>query len=68
MHTMVQINEITDKGALYTRATHPKLFEVIDLLDKDRDRRALPVRDLATLTGVSKSWCAVAKRFWQSRA
>lgn len=63
----VQINEIADKGTIYTRMTHPKLFEVVDLLDGDRDKRMLSVRDLAFLTGVSKSWCAVAKRYWQVR-
>jgi AraC-like DNA-binding protein len=55
-------NRIIDGGTEYTRATHPTLFKVIDLLEQNEHARNLSVRQLAQQTGVSKSWCAIAKR------
>ncbi|MFC1959503.1 hypothetical protein ACFLYO_02225, partial [Chloroflexota bacterium] len=58
---------IIDKSTVYTRETHPKLFQVIDLLADDATKRRLSVRSLAAETGVSKSWCAIARRYWQQQ-
>lgn len=55
---------IIDQGKTYTRQTHPALFRVVDLLADHKEHRAVPVRQLETLSGVGKSWCAVAKRYW----
>lgn len=55
---------IVDQGRTYTRQTHPALFKVVDLLADDKTKRGASVRQLETLTGVSKSWCSVAKRYW----
>ena len=59
---------IIDKSTVYARETHPKLFQVIDLLVDDPAKRRLSVRSLAAETGVSKSWCAIARRYWQQQA
>ena len=59
-----QVETVVDDGQVYERSTHVKLFVVIDLLAGDRSARELSVRDLAQETGVSKSWCAIAKRYW----
>jgi hypothetical protein len=47
----------------YSRETHPALFKVIDLLERDGRSRQLSVRQIAGETGISKSWCAIAKRY-----
>lgn len=57
------IKQIVDGNKAYSRATHPALFRVIDLLEQDEGARNLSVRQLAQQTGVSKSWCAIAKRY-----
>ncbi len=57
---------VVDKGETYTRATHPMLFEVIDLLDENAELKSLSVRELAKQAQAGKSWCAVAKRYWLS--
>ena len=56
-------DRIIDRNTEYARATHPALFKVIDLLEQNEDARTLSVRQLAQQTGVSKSWCAIAKRY-----
>jgi hypothetical protein len=53
---------IIDDHQEYMRDTHPALFRVVDLLEQDVGARKLSVRQLAQETGVSKSWCAIAKR------
>jgi hypothetical protein len=55
-------NRIVDSDHEYARETHPALFRVVDLLEQDERARRLSVRQLARETGVSKSWCAIAKR------
>jgi hypothetical protein len=57
-----QASRIIDDNYEYSRDTHPALFKVVDLLEKDGRARTLSVRQLAHETGVSKSWCAIAKR------
>ncbi len=57
-----QASRIIDRNHEYVRDTHPALFKVIDLLGRDERARELSVRQLAHKTGVSKSWCAIAKR------
>ena len=57
---------IVDKGKTYTRDTHPLLFEVVDLLEKNKELRDLTVRKLSERVQAGKSWCAVAKRYWQN--
>lgn len=56
---------VRDKDKTYRRETHPLLFKVVDLLQEHPEKRTLSVRDLAAETGVGKSWCAVAKRYWE---
>lgn len=56
---------VHDKDKMYRRDTHPLLFKVVDLLQEYPDKRNLSVRELAAETDVGKSWCAVAKRYWQ---
>jgi hypothetical protein len=56
-------DRITDREREYSRATHPALFKVIDLLEHDKQARTLSARKLAQQTGISKSWCAIAKRY-----
>lgn len=56
-------NLFTDRDHEYSRETHPALFKVIDLLEQDERVRALSVRQIAEETGISKSWCATAKRY-----
>lgn len=56
---------IETDGTVFQRATHPLLFQVVDRLVDDAQVRGLSVRKLAALTGVSKSWCAVAARYWK---
>jgi hypothetical protein len=56
-------NRIVDRDTEYARDTHPALFKVVDLLKHDEQARTLSVRQLAQQTGVSKSWCAIAKRY-----
>lgn len=58
-----QVDIIVEAGKTYRRATHPLLFRVVDLLEGDKAKREWTVRALAAETGVSKSWCAVAKRY-----
>ena len=60
-------DRITDRDREYSRATHPALFKVIDLLEHDEQARTLSARKLAQQTGVSKSWCAIAKRYVLSK-
>ena len=55
-------NRIVANDHEYSRETHPALFRVVDLLEQDEQARTLSVRQLAQETGVSKSWCAIAKR------
>jgi hypothetical protein len=55
-------NRIVDNDHEYSRETHPTLFKVVDLLEGNEQARAWSVRQLAQETGVSKSWCAIAKR------
>jgi hypothetical protein len=55
-------NLIVDDDHEYSRDTHPALFRVVDLLEQDERARTLSVRQLVQETGVSKSWCAIAKR------
>jgi hypothetical protein len=57
-----QDNRIVDHDHEYSRETHPALFKVVDLLERNERARRLSVRQLAQETGVSKSWCAIAKR------
>jgi hypothetical protein len=57
-----QSNRIIDDGHEFTKETHPALFRVVELLEQDERARTLSVRQLAQKTGVSKSWCAIAKR------
>jgi hypothetical protein len=59
----VQANRIVDSDHEYARDTHPALFKVVDLLEQDERARRLSVRQLAQETGVSKSWCAIARRY-----
>ncbi len=59
----ITADRFIDRDTEYSRATHPALFKVIDLLATDEQTRTLSVRQLAQQTGVSKSWCAVAKRY-----
>ena len=58
-----QADCFTDCDHEYSRETHPALFKVIDLLEQDEQVRTLSVRQLAEETGISKSWCAIAKRY-----
>lgn len=58
---------IVDKGKTYTRETHPLLFEVVDLLEENKELRDLSVRKLSDRVQAGKSWCAVAKRYWQNQ-
>ena len=62
----IKPNEIKVSGKGYTRETHPLLFQVIDLLIDDAGARELSARKLEAITGVSKSWCAVAKNYWKT--
>jgi hypothetical protein len=57
-----QPSRIIDDNHEYARDTHPALFRVVDLLEQDERARAWSVRQLAQETGVSKSWCAIAKQ------
>jgi hypothetical protein len=57
-----QASRIIDDGHEFTKETHPALFRVVELLERDGRARTLSVRQLAHETGVSKSWCAIAKR------
>jgi len=57
---------VVDRGIRYERESHPLLFKVVDYLDDNPDERGWTVRQIADKVGVSKSWCAVAKRFWSS--
>lgn len=41
----------------------PKLFSVLDWLNANPDKANLSVRQIAELTGVSKSWVAIAKKY-----
>lgn len=61
--TGTNADRFIDRDTEYSRATHAALFKVIDLLVHDEQARMLSVRQLAQQTGVSKSWCAVAKRY-----
>lgn len=54
---------IIDGDTAYARTTHPALFKVVDLLEREESARKLSVRQLAQQTGVSKSWCAIARRY-----
>ena len=58
-----QPSQIIDDNQEYVRDTHPALFRVVDLLEQDEQARTWSVRRLAHETGVSKSWCAIAKRY-----
>lgn len=61
-------DEIETGGKEYDRSTHPKLFMVIDQLADQSELRRLSVRKLAVALDefeVGKSWCAVAKKYWQ---
>jgi hypothetical protein len=57
-----QPSRIIDDNLEYSRDTYPALFRVVDLLEQDERARRLSVRQLAQETGISKSWCAIAKR------
>lgn len=57
-----QASRIIDHDHEYSRDTHPALFKVVELLEQDEQACRLSVRQLAHETGVSKSWCAIAKR------
>jgi hypothetical protein len=59
----MQTDRFMDRDKEYARTTHPALFKVIDLLEQHEHARGLSVRKLAQQTGVSKSWCAIAKRY-----
>jgi len=59
------VQVIVDRQGVFRRETHPLLFRVVDLLSEVPAKRVISVRELAAETGVSKSWCAVAKRYWQ---
>lgn len=65
---------IIDKGTEYTRDSHPKLFAVVDWLEDNPGARDMPIRAIAdafknaTDESVSKSWVAVAKRYWESQS
>jgi hypothetical protein len=58
----LQGHEIVEGENHYSKETHPALFRVVELLEQDEQARKLSVRQLAHETGVSKSWCAIAKR------
>lgn len=60
-----QAQIIVDQEGTFRRETHPLLFRVVDLLSEDKTKRKLSVRALAEETEISKSWAAVAKRYWQ---
>jgi len=53
---------IIDSGHEYSRETHLALFKVVDFLERDEQARTLSVRQIAQEIGVSKSWCAIARR------
>lgn len=57
---MDKITPVIIDGETYTS---PKLMQVIKWLQVNPDKRDLTVRDIATLTGVSKSWVAIAKKY-----
>jgi hypothetical protein len=59
---VAQAGRVINDNHEYTRDTHPALFKVVDLLERDERARTLSVPQLAQETGVSKSWCAIAKR------
>jgi hypothetical protein len=59
----MRVNQIRDHDTEYSKETHPALFKVVDLLQRDERLRTLSVRQLAQVTGISKSWCAIAKRY-----
>lgn len=46
-----------------TTYTSSKLMKVIQWLKSNPDKRVLTVREIATLTDVSKSWVAIAKKY-----
>lgn len=54
------IEPIVIEGRTYS---NPKLMQVIHWLEANPDKRGLTVREIETLTGVSKSWVAVAKKY-----
>lgn len=54
------ITPVVIDGQTYTS---PKLMQVIKWLEGNPDRRNDTVREIADLTGVSKSWVAIAKKY-----
>jgi len=59
-------DEIEDGGRIYTRASHPLLFRVIDALIDNPELEDKPLRAIGAQLEVSKSWCAVARRYYQN--
>lgn len=55
------------EGKEYNRTDHPMFFIVIDWLNANRNRADSGVRKIAAETDVSKSYVAVARRWWREQ-